>query len=306
MSQNDKAVLTAAVGYVFTAAVGTARPSPSQLSAIDAEAFGAQSYTVKSAGAATPFTLNVGAVPAPDPVPVEGASGAVVTSSKTTKTAARTATSELPADSGAAEVQAALEALPEVGAGNVKVTGETVESGFTVAFIGSLHGTEVTLTATGAEATVLSAPNGWSTLGHTSRDELPEFGFDGGDTEVRGTWQNENLREVVTKPIADYLTLMLQQFDTDAFELYYGKDASKAAGVFGVASGTATPIEKALLIIIVDGDTKIGFYSPKASVRRDESISLATDEFASLPVRATFLKHGSANKFEWISEELFS
>jgi hypothetical protein len=76
--------------------------------------------------------------------------------------------------------------------------------------------------------------------------------------------------------------------------------------VFGVASGTATPLEKALLIIIVDGDTKIGFYSPKASMRRDDSISLATDEFASLPVRATFLKYGSANKFEWINEDLFT
>jgi hypothetical protein len=41
-------------------------------------------------------------------------------------------------------------------------------------------------------------------------------------------------------------------------------------------------------------------------MRRDDSISLATDEFASLPVRATFLKYGSANKFEWINEDLFS
>lgn len=307
MSQNDKAVVTAAVGYVFTAEPGTPRPTPAQLAAIDAEAFGAQVYSVKSPGAAAPFSLAVGAGPAP----IEGSSGAsgdvTPISTKSTKTAsARSATAELPADSGAAEVQAALEGLTEVGPGNVKVVGESVESGFTVSFIGSLHGQEVVLTATGADATVVSAPNGWSSLGHTSRDDLPEFGFDGGDTEVRGTWQNESLREVVTDPIADYLTMFLQQFDTQAFELYYGKDASKTVGVFGVAGGTPVPVEKALLIIIVDGDVKIGFYSPKASVRRDDSIQLATDEFASLPVRATFLKHGSANKFEWINEDLFS
>ena len=26
---------------------------------------------------------------------------------------------------------------------------------------------------------------GWSSIGHTSRDELPTFGFDGGDTEFK-------------------------------------------------------------------------------------------------------------------------
>jgi hypothetical protein len=74
--------------------------------------------------------------------------------------------------------------------------------------------------------------------------------------------------------------------------------------VFGV-TGTAAPVEKALLIIIVDGDVKVGFYSPKASFRRDDSISLKTDEFAAIPVRATFLKFGSANKYQWVNADLF-
>lgn len=334
MSQNDKAVVTAAVGYVFTAEPGTARPTPAQIAAIDPEAFGAQSYLVKSASGATSgtFSLVVGAIGREEGVATAEASGEEVTggaatlpaeettTAKSTKTAkavetagGASATAALPYNSGAAEVQAALEAV--VGSGNVKVSGTVVGTGFTVAFVGTLHGKSVGLTVQSAllsgstavpvNCTVATAPNGWSTLGHTSRGDLPEFGFDGGDTEVRGTWQNENLREIVTKPIADYLTLFLQQFDTQAFELYYGKDASNQVGVFGVASGTVSPVEKALLIIIVDGDVKIGFYSPKASMRRDDSISLATDEFASLPVRATFLKHGSANKFEWINQDLF-
>jgi hypothetical protein len=98
---------------------------------------------------------------------------------------------------------------------------------------------------------------------------------------------------------------MLAQFDIPTFELYYGKNSSKTPGVFGVSGGTQAPVEKALFIIIQDGDTKIGFYAPKASIRRDDSIELAVDEFAMLPVRATFLKYGSANKFEWINEDLF-
>ena len=351
MSQNDKAVVTAAIGYVFTAEPGTPRPTPAQIASIDPEAFGSSSSTVTSSEAPTggTFSLTVGegtvapkqAVETiPAKVPAEGVSTLEATgveppadtpdpkaakSSKTSKAVAADepvasdapsgTTLDLPFDSGPAEVQTALENIEGVGSGNVKVTGGGFAAdGFVIAFVGTLAGENIEVTVNSklepatavATAEVATAPNGWSTLGHTSREDLPEFGFDGGDTEVRGTWQNENLREVVTNPIADYLTILLQQFDTQAFELYYGKDAAKAAGVFGVASGTATPVEKALLIIIVDGDTKIGFYSPKASMRRDDSISLATDEFASLPVRATFLKYGTANKFEWINEDLFT
>jgi hypothetical protein len=351
MSQNDQAVVTAAVGYVFTAAPGTPRPTPAQIASIDPEAFGSSSSKVTASAVPTggTFSLTVGegvaplkqaAETIPAKVPAEGASTLEATgveppaatpdpkaakSSKTSKAVAAEepvakdapsgTTLDLPFDSGAAEVQTALENIEGVGSGNVKVTGGGfADDGFVVAFVGKLAGEniEVTVNSKLEPATVAvtsevaTAPNGWLTVGHTSRNDLPEFGFDGGDTEVRGTWQNENLREVVTQPIADYLTILLQQFDTQSFELYYGKDSAKAAGVFGVASGTATPLEKALLIIIVDGETKIGFYSPKASMRRDDSISLATDEFASLPVRATFLKYGSANKFEWINEDLFS
>jgi hypothetical protein len=106
--------------------------------------------------------------------------------------------------------------------------------------------------------------------------------------------------------ISDFLTIFLQQWDMESLTLYYGQDASKQAGVFGVKGGTPTPVERALFIVIVDGDTKIGFYAPKASIKRDDSIELATDEFASLPIRATFLKYGSSNVFEWINEDLLT
>lgn len=215
MAQNDNAVVTAAVGYVFIAEPGTARPTPAELAALDLDAL------------------------------VDGKA-----------------------------------ATTTVDAGDGSGTTKTVKAG------GSL-------------------PAAWTNIGHTSRGDLPEFGFDGGDTEVRGTWQNESLREVETKPIGDFLKMALHQFDTETFELYYGKNASKDAGVFGVAGGNSKSVEKALLIVIVDGDVRIGFYSPKASVRRDDSISLKTDEFAALPVRATFLKDGTKNKFEWINEDLF-
>jgi hypothetical protein len=296
---------------VFTAPPGTARPTPAALKTLDPEVFGAYTISVKSATPG-PFTLTVGG----------------------------TLTS-IAAGAVAGDVQTALEANAKVGTGNVKVTGPDIVTGFTISFIGALQGTKPTVVGSttrdgvdellddedvdpdadldalpvddepfDAEPRVavtiadVALPNGWKNIGHTSRGDLPEFGYDGGDTEVRGTWQNESLREVETKPLADFLKLTLHQFDVDTFELYYGKDAAGEAGVFGV-TGNAAPVEKALLIIIVDGSAKVGFYSPKASLRRDDSVSLKTDEFAALPVRATFLKLGSANKYQWVNADLF-
>ena len=282
MSLNDNAVLTAAVGWVYSAPVGTARPTPAQITTFDPGTFApaANSKSLTVTGSAGTYTISVGGV----------------------------ASAAIAYDANANAIKAAIEGIAAVGAGKVTVTGT---GPFIIAPDASVTGT---LTATGTGLTggnatltnVAATGTGWTNIGHTSRGDLPEFGFEGGDTEVKGTWQNESLREVVTDPVADYLTLLLHQFDTQAFELYYGTDASVEAGVFGVANGNPAPVEKALLIVIVDGSRKVAFYSPKASLRRDDSISLAVDEFATLPIRATFLKHSNANKFEWVAENLFT
>lgn len=290
MALNDTAVITAAVGYVFTAPVGTAAPTPAELDATDPALFGAQVQTITLAGSPTGGTFTL-------------ASGANTTSA-------------LPYNATAAQIQAALEALASIGVGNVAASG-TLAAGVQVAFIGTKQGqalAALTVNDTGLtggstpEITVAitTAPNGWISIGHTSRDDMPEFGFDGGDTKVLGTWQNASLREVVTTQPSDYVTLHLHQFDATAMSLYYGPNASVTPGVFAVAGGQAQPNEHAFLIVIVDGDTRIGFYAPKASVRRDDSIDLPVDEFASMPIRATFLKNGAANLYEWISQDLIT
>ncbi|AWY03841.1 major tail protein [Gordonia phage Nedarya] len=194
MSLNDDAVLTAALGYVFTAPIGTAAPSPSLLQTIDLE----------------------------DPSTWTGATG-------------------------------------------------------------------------------------WDSIGHTSRGEMPEWGFDGGDSEVKGSWQKKKLREITAEDPIDYLTIRLHQFDEDAFNLYYGENASTTPGIFGVSTKGNKRAEKSFLAVIVDGDERLGFHVPKASVKRDDAIQLPVDDLASLPIRATFLDlEGEPLLFKWINEDLFN
>lgn len=146
---------------------------------------------------------------------------------------------------------------------------------------------------------------GWNTVGHTSRGTLPEFGFEGGDTEMKGSWQKKKLREIQKDDPVDYLTVVLHQFDEDTLSLYYGDNASATAGVFSVASGVS-PLEKAGFVVIEDGDLRLGFHFHKSSVKRDDKIELPIDDLASLPVRFTFLDHEDDPLFSWISEDLFA
>ena len=275
MALVDDAVITAAVGYVYTNSVGAAAPTPAEIDAFDPDTFGAQVHTL-------------------------------------TVTAGGDTTSALPYNATAAAVQAAIEALAAVGTGNVVVAGTSISdaNGFTIAYVGDKLGSTVVTSATGsltggttpaANVAVTTAPNGWVMTGHTSRDDLPEFGKDGGDTEVKGTWQNKALRETLSgDPRVDFVTVKLEQFDKSNLELFYGTDAANTTGVFGV-DGSYTPIEKAVLMVIVDGTASIGFHAPKASIRGDDSIDMSVDGFTGFPVKMTFLKMGTRRLFDWIS-----
>lgn len=149
-------------------------------------------------------------------------------------------------------------------------------------------------------------PATWTVLGHTSRNDMPEFGFDGGDSEVKGTWQRKKLREVTTEEPVDYLTLFLSQFDEDALELYYGANASTTRGLFSVAGAGNPVVEKALFVVIEDGTFRLGFHASKASIKRDDAIQLPVDDLASLPIKATFLQHNANPLFSWIQNDLFN
>ena len=215
MPQNDTAVHNAAVGYVYIAPVGTAAPTPAGLKLINPDTYGAQVQTLKITGSPTggTFTLTAGG-----------------------QTTAAIAFNATPA-----VVQAALAALTSVGAGNVIVTGTLLSdtNGFDVAWALAKASVAITITAAASftggttpaiAVTQKSALTGWKSVGHTSRGTLPEFGFDGDSTEVRGSWQKKKLREIQTDDPIDYLSVVLHQFDSDALSLYYGDGWSQAAG----------------------------------------------------------------------------
>jgi hypothetical protein len=285
MALNDDAALVVAQGFVFINTVAALAPTPTEVDTLDPDTFGADVKNIKVASDATSVTLTIGADD----------------------------TADIPLPATAEQVQNAIEALPGVGAGNTDVQGVSLTDtdGLTVAFVGDHMGTAFTISgvATGGTApdvtvTSVSAPNGWINVGHTSRDDLPEFGFDGGKTQMRGTWQRKRLREVQgADAVEDSLKFTLEQWDKDSLELYFGEDAAATDGVFGV-SGEFVPVEKSVFVVLVDGDARVGFYASKAQIQRDASIKMPLDNFAGLPVKATFLNYGTRRLYDWISLDL--
>lgn len=291
MAIDDDALFTAAKGYIYVAPVGTAAPSPSVIDTFDPATTGAETQTVTITGtpAGGTFTL----------------------------TFSGQTTSAIAYNASAAVVATALEALSNIGTGNVTTSGGPLPgTPVTVTFTGELASTDVALmTANSASLTggtsptvtpsTTTAPWAWTNLGHTSREDLPEFGFDGGDSETKGTWQNSSVKTVITSAVVDSVSFKLHQFDEAALELYYAQtNSSVTAGQFSVADSATAPIERALLIVIVDGDAIIANHAHKVSILRDEAVSIATDDFSSLPLKATYLKSGTSPLFSWISLDI--
>jgi len=287
MALDDDAALVVAQGFVFINTVAALAPTPTEVDTLDPDTFGGDVHNIKVPAEATSVTLTVG----------------------TDHTDAIT----LPAT--AEQIQNALEALPGVGAGNTDVKGESLQDtdGLTIGFVGEHLGTAFTVTGTATAdddstpavtVTSVATPNGWINVGHTSRDDLPEFGFDGGKKQMRGTWQRKRLREVdAADPVEDSLKFTLEQFDRQSLELYFGEDAADTPGVFGV-DGKFEPVEKSVFVVLVDGDARVGFYASKTEISRDASIKMPLDNFAGLPVKATFLNYGTRRLYDWISLDL--
>jgi len=147
---------------------------------------------------------------------------------------------------------------------------------------------------------------GWNLIGHTARGTLPDFGYEGGKIELKGSWQVAQIREVEQDIPADYVKLVLNQFDQYNLGLYYGQDVSSTVGEFSYAGGPWVPNEQAFLTIIEDQSVRLGFYAARASIRRDAAIKLALGDFGELPIQCTFLKYNNTTPlYSWINELLF-
>ncbi|MGW1837082.1 phage tail tube protein [Streptomyces sp. NPDC002067] len=129
----------------------------------------------------------------------------------------------------------------------------------------------------------------WENIGHTALDELPEFGRDGDDPEIKGSWQNAKLR--ATTPDVTYsLTFKSIQATALTYGLYFGAGpgAVQADDSFRIPA-TPVPQTKALLVVLVDGQRYLPLWHPRVSLLGSDAVGMSATDFMTFPLKATLL-----------------
>lgn len=125
-------------------------------------------------------------------------------------------------------------------------------------------------------------------LGYTSIDELPNIGADIEGGEVKGVWENAQLRttrQVVTESI---VVQPVQWSRTPLTHRFGPGTIRNDEGVFEVPA-VYTATEVSLTIIFIDGTEPLIFHIPKTATAPEGGIEPSADDFMSLPVKYTVL-----------------
>ncbi len=133
-----------------------------------------------------------------------------------------------------------------------------------------------------------SLATGWTNLGHTSRDNNVSLGRDGGDTDVKGSWQNSSLRKT-TAPIVWTIGINALQISNEVLSLYFGGGDITDPDVFHLPDAPASQ-ERGLYIVMVDGSTRLPLYFPKVDFGGGDAIEADPENFLEFALSATVLK----------------
>lgn len=149
-----------------------------------------------------------------------------------------------------------------------------------------------------------TAVPGFEVLGHTSAEEVFALESEGGETSVIGSFQNRALEEISTEQAIEMLKVKsLQVADPETLKLYYG-GGTVAANRFSVPIA-GTPSQRHMLVLMRASRGGLGLDAKRTSIFRDEAISLPSDNFVQVPLRATLLGADTVTRYDWILPEAF-
>lgn len=137
----------------------------------------------------------------------------------------------------------------------------------------------------GADITVDTKKFTW--LGDTSSENMIEFETDGGDVNVKRTWDREAVRGV-KESVTNTLTIQSVNLSGRALAVAFpGSQMDPTTKYYGLEPGSES--EKAVLIVVEDGDLASAFYFPRVQLSGSLP-KLQLDEFAEMEIKGTLLK----------------
>lgn len=125
----------------------------------------------------------------------------------------------------------------------------------------------------------------WERLGNTSRENLPEFTLEAGDTTQKGSWDNESIRTVFGDKSLSYTLHPMQHDAATVAKILNGwtTEGDKSA----VMGATDWSFECAVVIVINDGGMISGFYIPNNTAAPTGLPSLSLEDFSEFELTCT-------------------
>lgn len=124
-------------------------------------------------------------------------------------------------------------------------------------------------------------PTGWTSIGHTSKDNTAAFSKDGGDSTSLDTWLADAVRTVYSA-LAWALTVNALQLDTVNLGLAFN-GASDTDGGY-IVPGSNNGLTKQVFLLATDGSASLGFWMPNTSVLLGDAPSIDPTKFFELPL----------------------
>lgn len=133
-------------------------------------------------------------------------------------------------------------------------------------------------------------PSGWTWLGDTSSENLIEFETDGGDTSTKRTWDRQSVRST-REAVTNKVTMNAVNLGADTMKVAFPGstyDAAKRAWDIELDASS----EKAILVVVVDGQLVSGFLFRRVSLAGNMP-SLKLDNFTEVKISGTLLSPAS-------------
>jgi hypothetical protein len=129
-------------------------------------------------------------------------------------------------------------------------------------------------------------PDGWTNLGHTSKDNTAAFKRDGGDKNSLDSWLQDGV--VVTYDAVNWsLQVNSLQLDQPNLDLAFNGETDTDGGYIVPSSSTGQ--DKQAFLLATDGTGSLGFWMPSTNVTLGDDPSIDPTKFFELPLGVSIL-----------------
>lgn len=138
-------------------------------------------------------------------------------------------------------------------------------------------------------------PKGFQAIGYTSKENLPAFEKEGGETTVLDAWETASV-DSFTTDVKRSLTFNMMAWSKEVLQLAYGSGAGTWDDTLKMqwADSHVNLTEKSLIIVFAGGAKRAGIFIPRCNLSLGDELSLNAEGAVETQLKATILEPTAA------------